>query len=330
MAASEATWPGELPAGLGDAGHPPRAELHLHLEGAVGLATLNRLGARHGLPKLAESDLRIACWADSQRAFEHVLARLRTGQDWFDATLALFDRLAAEDIAYAEASIMPVVHAELGLPFAALWPGLRDALAQGEAATGRRLRLLFAVPRNAGAAAGFATLDCVQAANHPAVVGIDLAGEERADTILPFAPVFAEARRLGLKTAAHAGEFGGPERVAQTLAALAPDRLHHGIAAAADPGLLRQIAAAGIGVDVSPRSNLAFGAVGSLAAVPVAAMVAAGIRVSLSTDDPALVGNTLPGEILLLGDTYGLDATAARAVEENAWRNAFGAGGAAP
>ncbi|WP_419897671.1 adenosine deaminase family protein [Roseomonas sp. USHLN139] len=326
MAVADATGP----ESLASPGASSRAELHLHLEGAIGRATLNRLGARHGLPPLAEADLHIACWADSQRAFEHVLARLRGPQDWFDATLALFDRLVAEDIAYAEASIMPVVHAELGLPFAALWPALRDALEAGEAATGRQLRLLFAIPRNAGAAAGYATLDCLQAAAHPAVVGIDLAGEERADTILPFAPVFAEARRLGLRTAAHAGEFGGPERVAQTLEALAPDRLHHGIAAAADPALLRQIAASGIGVDVAPRSNLAFGAVRSLAAVPVAALVAAGIRVSLSTDDPALVGNTLPGELGLLRDTYRLDEATARGVEANAFRSAFGWQGATP
>jgi adenosine deaminase len=311
----------------------PRCELHLHVEGAIEVATLNRIGAARGLPPLPPDALLIRDWAGGQRSFGLVCDRLRDAEAWRIAILALYDRMEAEGIDYAEASLMPVVHAEAGLPFDELWAGIADALAAGEARGRGMLRLLFAMPRNAGAAAGFETLRCVERAAHPAVVGIDLAGEEREGTIDAFAPVFAAARALGLPTAAHAGEFGGPDRVARTLDLLQPRRIHHGIAAASDAALLRRIAEAGIGLDITPTANRAFGAVSDVAALPLRALHAAGVRISISTDDPALVGTTLPRELDLLRSVFGFDAAAAEEIAGNAARNAFalppGRGGAA-
>lgn len=293
------------------------------------VATLNRIAGARDMPLLAPDALRIDSWAAGERSFGLVCARLRDARAWFTAVRALFDRMEAEGIDHAEPSLMPVVHVEAGVRFEELWAGVVDAIAAGEAETGRSMRLLFAVPRNGSAARGFETLRLLERAAHPAIVGIDLAGEERAETIAPFAPVFAEARRMGLATAAHAGEFGGPEGVARTLDLLQPTRIHHGIAAAADPALMRRIAAAGIGLDVTPTSNVAFGAVRRLEEVPLRALHAAGIRISVSTDDPALVGVTLPQEIAQLRTVFGFDPASAAEIAANAARNAFAPPGAA-
>jgi hypothetical protein len=96
---------------------------------------------------------------------------------------APFDRMAAEHIAYAEVSIMPVVQVERGVPFAELWAGMADALTACAAEAGLTLRLFSAIPRNAGVAAGFATLRLVEAVTHTVVPGIDLAGEEQEGAI---------------------------------------------------------------------------------------------------------------------------------------------------
>ncbi len=302
---------------------PRRCELHLHLEGAVDVATLNRIGVAEGLPPLPPDGLLVSDWASGERSFGIICARLRDARAWSIATRALFNRLVAEGIDYLEASLMPVIHAQAGVPFDELWAGVAAGLAAGEAETGRAIRLLFAIPRNGGAADGFETLRLAERAAHPAIVGIDLAGQEREGSIAAFAPVFAAARAMGLATAAHAGEFGGPDRVARTIDLLQPQRIHHGIAAATDAALMRGIAEAGIGFDVAPSSNLAFGAVARLGDVPLRALHAAGIRLSISTDDPALVGTTLPREFALLRTTFGFDAAAAEQIAANAARNAF-------
>ena len=116
-----------------------------------------------------------------------------------------------------------------------------------------------------------------------------------------FADAFRRARRLGLMPVAHAGEWAGPDSVAETLERLRPVRLAHGIRAAEDAALLRALARRRVVCDVCPTSNLATGAVPRGAAHPVRALLAAGVPVTLSTDDPGLFGTTLRGEYRRVG-----------------------------
>ena len=60
-----------------------------------------------------------------------------------------------------------------------------------------------------------------------------------------------------------------------------------------DPALLAEIAARGIVCDVTPTSNVLLGVVPSLAEHPLPRMLAAGVKCSISSDDPVLMGTTL-------------------------------------
>lgn len=104
------------------------------------------------------------------------------------------------------------------------------------------------------------------------------------------------ARDGGLGVVPHAGELGDREAVRTALDLLSSDRIRHGIAAAGDPGLMREIAARGVVLDVCPVSNLRTGAVPSLAEHPLPELVAAGVSCSVSTDDPAMFGTDLSAE----------------------------------
>ncbi|MGZ5429158.1 MAG: adenosine deaminase, partial [Thermoanaerobaculia bacterium] len=77
---------------------------------------------------------------------------------------------------------------------------------------------------------------------------------------------------------------------------LSPVRIAHGIRAVEDPALLRALARTDIVCDVCPTSNLRTGAVASGAEHPLLRMLRAGVRVTLSTDDPGIFGTTLFGE----------------------------------
>ena len=125
------------------------------------------------------------------------------------------------------------------------------------------------------------------------VVGISLGGSEDKYPPELFARPFAAAREGGLKAAPHAGEIAGPESVRGALDVLHADRLRHGVRAVEDPALLAEIAARGVVCDVTPTSNVLLGVAPSLAEHPLPRLLAAGVRCSISSDDPVLMGTSL-------------------------------------
>ncbi len=104
---------------------------------------------------------------------------------------------------------------------------------------------------------------------------------------------FALARELGLASVPHAGEVAGAASVQGAIEALHADRIRHGIRAVEDPGLVREIAGRGLVLDVCPLSNLRTGAVATLAEHPLPTLLDAGVRCSISTDDPAMFDTDL-------------------------------------
>jgi len=122
---------------------------------------------------------------------------------------------------------------------------------------------------------------------------VGLGGLEAEFPPEPYAPAFTLAESLGLASVPHAGEVAGPASVRGALEALGADRLRHGIRAVEDSGLVAELADRGIVLDVCPLSNLRTGAVPSLAEHPLPQLVAAGVRCSISTDDPAMFDTDL-------------------------------------
>jgi adenosine deaminase len=135
---------------------------------------------------------------------------------------------------------------------------------------------------------------------------LGLAGAEDSRPARDFADVFADARRAGLGAEIHAGEGAGARSVREALEHLHPDRLAHGTDAASDPDLLRHLRTARIRVALNPTSNVRTGVVPDLARFPLRRFLAAGLRLSVNTDDPALFGVTVAGEIEALAAEFRL------------------------
>jgi aminodeoxyfutalosine deaminase len=128
------------------------------------------------------------------------------------------------------------------------------------------------------------------------IVGIGLGGIESQAPPEQFADAFRLAREGGLGSVPHAGEVVGPESIWGALEALHADRIRHGIRAVEDAALLRELADRGTVLDVCPTANVCVGAVPSYDRHPLPELVAAGLRCSLSTDDPAMFGIDLTSE----------------------------------
>jgi adenosine deaminase len=138
-----------------------------------------------------------------------------------------------------------------------------------------------------------------------------------------FESAFAQARRFGFKTSAHAGETSGPESVWGAICFLDVDRIGHATRAIEDDALVEYLAERRIPVEICPVSNVRTGVVPSIEAHPIGQYLQHGILVTVNTDDPALFGNSLAGEFDLLAGTFGLTNADLRALVLNAARSAW-------
>ncbi len=160
-------------------------------------------------------------------------------------------------------------------------------------------------------------------ADHPRIVGLGLAGDERIFHPADFATAFETAREAGLKLTAHAGEFGGPESVRAALDGLRVDRIDHGVRAIEDPALLARIVDERVHLAVCPGSNVALGVHRDWASHPIQQLRTLGVDLSVSTDDPPFFHTDMTREYEMLAHTFGWTGADFRAMAETSLAAAF-------
>ncbi len=129
---------------------------------------------------------------------------------------------------------------------------------------------------------------------------LDLSGDEFAQPIENFKPLYRLAKANGLRLKAHVGEWGDADSVRRAVEVLELDEVQHGIAAADSPAVMRFLAAHRIRLNLCPTSNLMLGRVESLASHPIRKLFDAGVRVTVNTDDMAMFGQSVSHEFLNL------------------------------
>ena len=272
----------------------PKAELHIHLEGAMRVDTLRELADRQGLP--LPSGLGQDGWTfrDGGDFIEQYTAMCRLLNDLDDFRRVgheVSQDLAATGVLYAEAVFSPSNHAaRLGEDWYGPIEAVLDGLGAGARAFGAIVQLTPDIVRGEGPVVADRVLEvALRFAGH-GVVALNCAGSERPG-IEPLEAYFRAAKEAGLGSTPHAGEWAGPQNVWDTLEAFAPDRIGHGISAAQDPALMRAIADRGVVLDLAPLSNVATAAVPSLAEHPFPRLRDAGVVVTLNSDDPPMFGD---------------------------------------
>lgn len=129
---------------------------------------------------------------------------------------------------------------------------------------------------------------------------LDLSGDEFAQPIQAFVPLYQRAKEAGLRLKAHVGEWGTADDVWQAVELLELDEVQHGIAAASSPSTMRFLAAAGVRLNVCPTSNVMLGRVARLEDHPIRQLYDAGVQVTIGSDDPLIFGTSLSREFLAL------------------------------
>jgi adenosine deaminase len=128
------------------------------------------------------------------------------------------------------------------------------------------------------------------------LVGIDLAGNEAEFKSDPFQGIFKEAKQTGLHVTIHAGEWGGAENVRDAILNLGAERIGHGVRVMEDESVVALAKERGTVFEVCVTSNYQSGVVRSLPSHPLPSMIAAGLNVTINTDDPSVSRITLSHE----------------------------------
>ena len=289
----------------------PKAELHLHIEGSLEPELMFALAERNGIaiPYASVEDVRAAYAFSNLQDFLDIYYAgagvLQTEADFRDLAMAYFERAAADGVVHAEIMFDPQTHTDRGIAFGAVIEGLLAAMAEAEARLGITSALIMSFLRHLSEDAAFDTLEQAEPwLDRIAAVGLD--SSELGHPPGKFARVFAAARAKGLKLTAHAGEEGPPAYVHEALDVLGVDRIDHGNRALEDGALVARLAREGMTLTVCPLSNLKLCVVDDLAAHPLDRMLAAGLRATVNSDDPAYFGGDVADNYRAVAEARGL------------------------
>jgi adenosine deaminase len=263
----------------------PKTEVHLHLEGTISPQTLWEMAQRNGVDvkagSLAELKRRyvfedfgkfIALWLD-------MCACLKNEGDYLGMVDAYVAECRRQNVRYAEVHFTPYNHEKFGIGGARALGIVTRRLREAEAAGGPVTRVITDIPSESSGESGPYTAELLESLDDPLVVAIGLGGPEQGFPRTPFAPFFARARAAGYACVSHAGETGGAEHVRQAVLELRAQRVQHGVRAVEEPEVLKLLAERGVCCDVALTSNACLTAFRD-------ALLAAGVPVTLSTDDP--------------------------------------------
>jgi aminodeoxyfutalosine deaminase len=293
-----------------------KAELHVHLEGSIEAETLLAID-----PSLSRDDIaaHYTCRTFDEfiQGYIWVNRKIEKPEHYALATRHLLERLAAQDVAYAEITLSAgmILWKQQDLPaiYHAIWR-------ESQRSSVKTFWILDAV-RNLGAEPALPVAKFAVERRGEGVIAFGLGGDESRGPAELFRDVFAHARDGGLHLVCHAGETTGPESVWAALA-IGAERIGHGIAAARDPALLIKLRESNVPLEVCISSNVCTGVVPSLADHPVRQLYDAGVPIVLNTDDPAFFHTTLTREYEIAEQFFGLPT---QTLAAGSFRYAFGA-----
>lgn len=306
----------------------PKAELHIHIEGALEPEMVFEQAKRNGveLPFASIESLRAAYEFTDLQSFLDIYyqaaAALRTQEDFYDLMSAYLDRAADDGVRRAEIFIDPQTHTERGIGFEVFMPGFRQAIEDAERRHPISADLIMCFLRHLGGEAALTTMQ--EAEPHlDRVIGVGLDSSEVGFPPDLYVEAFDLARELDLHAVAHGGEEGPPSYVSGALDVLGAERIDHGIRSLEDPDLVRRLASEQIPLTVCPFSNVALQVVQDLADHPLPRMLDAGLNVSINSDDPAYFGGYVGDNYVGVQSALGIDHDTMALLAANSIRSSF-------
>jgi adenosine deaminase len=293
----------------------PKTETHLHLEGALPYELLTSWDPEQWPPdpKFRARSYRYETFADFERILlDHALPWFTKAERYHDAAKAIFAKHVAQNVRYVETSFHLPITQFVKLPGPEIIAAIRAAVpAELE------VRIFAGMLRSDIIGELRPTID--QLHTWEGLAGIDLHGHELMPTPPDAAAIWARAREAGKITKCHAGEFDGSARVREAIEVLGVKRIQHGVRAIEDAAVVKLAADNGVTFDMCPISNVGLQVVPSIRDHPIRRLMLAGVRCTVSTDDPLCFANTITEEYETLATGLTFTATELATIARNGW-----------
>jgi len=271
-------------------------ELHLHLDGSLRAETVWELAMEQGLEMEEKSaeEVRVKMEVPEDcKTLDEYLERfalptkvLQTEAAMERVAFEMVEILAKEGITYAEVRFAPQLHIQKGLTQAQVVEATIRGTKRGmEQYPGIRVGLILCCMRgDTNADLNMETVEMTKQYLGDVVCAVDIAGAEGLYPTEMFADLFAKVREYDLPMTIHAGEADGPESM-KTALSYGTKRIGHGIAAIAEPELVKRLVDEKITLEICITSNYHTKEVPSIEAHPFRQLFDAGVRVTLNSDN---------------------------------------------
>jgi adenosine deaminase len=302
------------------------AEIHCHVEGAADPELVIEQARKYGkdtTPYIRDGSFVWHDFTSFLQCYDFAADLFRTEEDYAILTERYLTSLAREGAIYSEVFTSPDHARKAGLSPEAYTNALGEGMKRAHDKTGIEGRMIVTGVRHFGVESVESAARFAVKCGHPLVTGFGMAGEERFGEIEDYVRAFEIAREAGLGITVHAGELAGWESVAGALDNIRPSRIGHGVRAIENPDLVKRIAEEGIVLECCPGSNVALKVFDSFATHSFPALMAAGCKVTLSSDDPPYFWTSLKNEYDLAAQHFGMSEKALTAVTQTAIEAAF-------
>lgn len=279
----------------------PKTETHLHIEGAMPYEMLRewRPEAYPEFPAFRERGYRYPNFPDfEQRLLDNALPWFTSAERYHEAAKVIFAKHVAQNVKYVETSFHLPITGFINVPGQEIVAAIRSA-----APKELEVRVFAGMLRSDISGPLRLTID--QLHRWKDLAGTDLHGVESMRTEPDTAAVWSKLRAEGKVTKCHAGEFDGAHRVREAIEELGVARVQHGVRAVEDPAVMKLAIDCDVTFDVCPISNIGLKVFSDMANHSLRRLSEAGIRCTISTDDPLCFANSLNEEYLAIAHGLG-------------------------
>lgn len=306
----------------------PKVELHLHIEGSLEPELMFALAQRNGieLPYATVQEAKDAYHFNDLQGFLNLYFQgmnvLRHEEDFYDLAMDYFKRARKEGVVHIDMHFDPQAHMQRGVPLEVVMSGLIKAKQEAEANLDLSIGMIMAFLRDRPADEALHVLE--QAAPYWKMLdAIGLDSAEQNNPPVKFVEVFKRAKQLGLVCVAHAGEEGPAEYIKEALDELGVQRIDHGVRCLESDEVVERLRSKQIVLTVCPLSNVSLKVVDDLRDHPLPQLLAEGLKVTISSDDPAYFGGGMLANHTACAEAFSWNESVFRQLTKNAIDEAF-------
>jgi len=308
--------------------HMPKVELHLHHEAAAPPSFIRGLAKEKNIDISrifdAQGNYQYRDFDDFLKVYDAACLPLQTPEDFYRLTLAALEETAKHGVIYCETFVSPDFCGGGDLnAWREFLAAMQEASAKAENDFHITHKTIVTCLRHLGPEKAKPVATCAAETMGDYLVGFGMAGAELMGRPGDFAYAFDMAREAGLQLTCHAGEWGGPDMVSETIKDLKVSRIGHGVNAIHDLAVVDQLIEQGIVLEVCPGSNVVLNAVQDWPSHPIQRLRDAGVKVTVSTDDPPFFHTTMTAEFDNLHKTFGWGEDDFKALNQTAIDAAF-------